>query len=62
MQFPIRLTVRSEPSKTMRWLSPVAALVLTVLVGAALFAFLGRSDVVLVRVFSGALGKLTGVV
>ena len=51
MQFPIRLTVRSEPSKTMRWLSPVAALVLTVLVGAALFAFLGKDPMSSLYVF-----------
>ena len=35
----------------MRWLSPVAALVLTVLVGAALFAFLGKDPMSSLYVF-----------
>ncbi len=51
MQFPIRLAVRPEPSKVMRCLSPVAALVLTVAVGAALFAFLGKDPLSSLYVF-----------
>ncbi len=51
MAFPIRLTVRPEPSKWMRYLSPVAALVLTVIVGAALFAFLGKDPLSSLYVF-----------
>ncbi len=51
MAFPIRLTVRPEPSKWMRYLSPVAALVLTVVVGAALFAFLGKDPLASLYVF-----------
>ncbi len=51
MQFPIRLAVRPEPSKVMRCLSPVAALVLTVVVGAALFAFLGKDPLSSLYVF-----------
>lgn len=42
MQFPIRLTVRQEPG-LMRWLSPVAAIVLTIIAGAILFACLGKN-------------------
>ncbi len=42
MQFPIKLIARQEPG-LMKWFSPVAALVLTVLAGAVLFACLGKN-------------------
>ncbi len=42
MQFPIALKVRRRPG-IMRWLSPLAALVLTVVAGAVLFACLGKN-------------------
>ena len=42
MQFPIKLIARQEPG-LMKWFSPVAALALTVLAGAVLFACLGKN-------------------
>lgn len=51
MQCPIRLTPRTEPSRVMRYLSPVAALVLTMLVGAAICHCLGKDPVASLHVF-----------
>ena len=51
MQFPIELITRPEPSKRMRWLSPVIALVLTVFVGAVIFAFLGKDPLQSLYIF-----------
>ncbi len=42
MQFPIQLTPRQEPG-LMRWLSPLAAIALTIIFGAILFACLGKN-------------------
>lgn len=42
MNFPIGLTPRALPSKALRWLSPVLALILTVAAGFVLFSFLGK--------------------
>ena len=42
MQFPIKLIARQEHG-LMKWFSPVAALALTVLAGAVLFACLGKN-------------------
>ena len=41
----MRLELRPAPSATMVWLSPVIALLLTVVIGAALFALLGKDPV-----------------
>ena len=46
----IRLERRPETSRTMLWLTPVLALVLTVLVGMVLFAMLGKDPLQTVAV------------
>lgn len=51
MHFPIKLIARSEPSRCLRWVSPVAALVLTVVAGALLFAVLGKNPLASLYVF-----------
>lgn len=51
MHFPIKLIARSEPSRCLRWVSPVAALVLTVVAGALLFAVLGKNPLTSLYVF-----------
>lgn len=50
MQFPVRLTARRNPGR-MAWISPVLALVLTVVFGAVLFALLGRNPLHALYVF-----------
>lgn len=50
MQFPVRLVAR-KTSGAMAWLSPVLALLLTVLFGAVLFALLGKNPAHALYVF-----------
>ncbi len=50
MQFPVRLTARRNPGPIV-WLSPLFALMLTVLFGAALFALLGKNPLQALYVF-----------
>ena len=42
MNFPIAMTSRQEPARSLRWLSPALALLLTVVAGAVIFAALGK--------------------
>jgi len=42
MIWPLALVPRTQPSRTLTWLSPVAAAVLTMLAGAVLFALMGK--------------------
>ncbi len=51
MQFPIQLRARQRNGGIMLWLSPLAALGLTVLAGAILFACLGQDPVRALQVF-----------
>lgn len=45
MNFPIAMTSRQEPARSLRWLSPALALLLTVVAGAVIFAALGKDPV-----------------
>ncbi|HET6335987.1 MAG TPA: ABC transporter permease [Polyangiales bacterium] len=46
-----RLEVRPQPSATMAWLSPILALAVTLVVGASLFAMLGKAPLSALAVF-----------
>ncbi len=48
---PLSLTPRATPSRLLTWLSPLIALVLTVLSGMLLFALLGKDPLAAVQVF-----------
>ena len=45
MNFPIAMTSRQEPARSLRWLSPALALLLTVVAGAVIFAALGKAGI-----------------
>ncbi len=47
----LKLEMRPQPSRLMSWLSPLIALVLTVLIGVALFSLLGKDPVKALQVF-----------
>ena len=51
MNFPIQMTARPEPARSLRWVSPAVALLLTVLTGAVLFALLGQDPIVALCTF-----------
>ncbi|MEG0821135.1 MAG: ABC transporter permease [Burkholderiaceae bacterium] len=51
MRSPLYLVARAHPSQLMAWLSPVAAIVLTVIAGLLLFAAMGKDPVAAVYVF-----------
>lgn len=51
MQFPIQLIPRSEQGSLAKWLSPVVALLLTVLAGALMFASMGKNPIDALYVF-----------
>ena len=51
MNFPIQMTARPEPARSLRWVSPAVALLLTVITGAVLFALLGQDPLVALRTF-----------
>jgi simple sugar transport system permease protein len=48
---PFALVPRSEPARTMQWVSPLLAILLTLLAGAALFALMGQDPVQGLKVF-----------
>ena len=61
MNFPIAMTSRQEPARSLRWLSPALALLLTVVAGAVIFATLGKDPVeALVTFFISPLDSLSG--
>lgn len=61
MNFPIAMTSRQEPARSLRWLSPALALLLTVVAGAVIFAALGKDPVeALVTFFISPLDSLSG--
>lgn len=45
MNFPLSMTPRLEPARSLRWYSPALALVLTILTGGLIFALLGQDPV-----------------
>ncbi|BDI04358.1 ABC transporter permease [Sphaerotilus microaerophilus] len=47
----LKLEMRPQPSRLMSWLSPLIALVLTVLIGIALFSLLGKDPLKALQVF-----------
>lgn len=47
----LRLEIRPQPSATMAWLSPILALAVTLIVGASLFAMLGKAPLSALAVF-----------
>jgi general nucleoside transport system permease protein len=51
VSLPFALVPRSQPSRALTWLSPVAAAVLTLLAGALLFSLMGKDPVQGLRVF-----------
>ena len=51
MQFPISMTPRQMPAKSLAWISPVIAIVLTIVTGFILFAALGQDPVVALKTF-----------
>ena len=51
MNWPLALVPSTQPSRTLTWLSPVAAAVLTMLAGAVLFALMGKDPLQGLRVF-----------
>ena len=42
MNFPISMTPRQTPAKSLAWISPIIAIVLTIATGFVLFAALGQ--------------------
>ena len=51
MQFPIKLVPRADVSSRSKWISPIGALLLTILAGAMLFAGLGKDPLQALYVF-----------
>ena len=51
IQFPLTLTPRQEPAKSLRWVSPSIAIALTVVTGFILFWALGEDPVRALRTF-----------
>lgn len=51
IQFPLTLTPRQEPAKSLRWVSPAIAIALTVVTGFILFWALGEDPVRALRTF-----------
>jgi len=49
--FPLKLELRGAPSQTMTYLSPLLAIVLTMILGALLFLLLGKDPVAALKVF-----------
>ena len=61
MQFPVAMTSRAEPARSLRWFSPIAALILTVVTGGIIFAALGQDPVkALYTFFVAPLDSLRG--
>lgn len=57
LSFPLRLELRGAPSRTMTYLSPVIAIVATLLLGALLFLALGKDPLAGLKVFLIEIGR-----